>query len=111
MKTLKVKDCFDPKFNEYVVGPKKSGSRSAYLVYGEVDVGGKQKLAPGKGHEEILLVVSGKGVLVADGEESAVSEGEAVCLGPDFEGILRAGDGEALRYVSAGGHIPGGHDH
>lgn len=111
MKPLRVRDCFDGKFNEYIVGPGQTGSRGTYLVYGEVAAGEERKVAPGKGHEEILLVISGDGVLEGAAGELLLAEGIALYLGEDFEGTITAGSGGELRYVASGGHLPGGHGH
>jgi hypothetical protein len=111
MKPLRVRDCFDPKFSEFIVGPRQTESRGAYLVYGEVEAGEKRKVAPGKGHEEILLVLSGEGVLEGAGAGVRLSEGVALYMGEDFEGTITCGRDGDLCYVASGGHLPGGHGH
>ena len=111
MKPLRVRDCFDQKFNEFIVGPRQTESRGAYLVYGEVEAGEKRKVAPGKGHEEILLVISGEGVLEGAGAGVRLSEGVALYMGEDYEGTITCGRDGDLCYVASGGHLPGGHGH
>jgi redox-sensitive bicupin YhaK (pirin superfamily) len=111
MKAYRIRDFFDPKFNEYIVGPKQTGSRGTYLVYGEVDPGASRRLSPGKGHEEILAVLSGSALLKSATGELDLAEGEAVYLDQDFEGELEAGADRGVRYLSSGGHVAGGHDH
>lgn len=111
MKILQVKDFFDPRFHEYVIGPKETNSRGVYLSYGEVEGGRSRKLAPGEGHEEILLVVEGRGRLATGEGERAIIAGEALYLGPGFSATLHAEGEGPLRYVCAGGHVPGGHRH
>jgi len=111
MKSLRVRDCFDEKFSEYIVGPGQTGSRGTYLVYGEVSAGEERKVAPGKGHEEILLVLSGAGVLEGTAGELRLAEGIALYLDEDFEGTITAGGEGGLRYVASGGHLPGGRGH
>ena len=111
MKPLRVRDCFDVKFNEYIVGPRQTESRGAYLVYGEVEAGEERRVAPGKGHEEILMVLSGEGLLEDASGGVRLAEGTALYLGEGFEGTITAGREGKLRYVASGGHLPGGHGH
>lgn len=108
---VKVRDCFDSKFNEFIVGPAQTASHGTYLVFGEIEAGSSRRIAPGKGHEEILMVLSGEGILRGPGGEVRVTDGEAVYLDQDFEGELVAAGGGEIRYVSSGGHLPGGHGH
>jgi len=111
MNVLRVRDYLDEKFGEFILGPAKTGSRGTYLVYGEVQPGKAHRVAPGEGHEEVLMVVSGRGWLVTRAGERAIIAEEALYLGPDFKGTLHAEGAETLRFVSAGGHVPGGHRH
>jgi len=80
-------------------------------VYGEVEAGEQRRVAPGKGHEEILLVLSGEGVLESAAGGVRLAEGSALYLGEDFEGTIAAGREGDLCYVASGGHLPGGHGH
>lgn len=107
MKIVRMRDHFDAKFNEYVVGPKQTASRGIYLVLGEMKAGEVRRLSPGEGHEEILTVKSGQVLIRSGDEEQALGEGEAIYIGPEFEGEIEAR--EEARYFSAGGHVPGGH--
>lgn len=111
MRIFRVRDYFDEEFGEHILGPSKTGSRGTYLVYGEVEPGKSHKLGPGSGHEEILMVVDGCGRLVSPQGERAVIAEEALYLGPDFSGTLHAEGDRPLRFVAAGGHVPGGHSH
>lgn len=108
---LRVRDCFDEKFRECIVGPRQTASRGTYLVFGELGAGERRRIAPGKGHEEILMVISGEGVLEGPSGALSMGEGEALYLDEDFEGELAAPAGEGVRYVASGGHLPGGHGH
>jgi mannose-6-phosphate isomerase-like protein (cupin superfamily) len=107
MKIVRMRDHFDTKFREYVVGPKQTASRGTYLILGEMEEGEVKRLGPGEGHEEILTVQSGRVLIRSSGEEQELGEGEAVYIGPEFEGEIEAR--EEVRYYSAGGHVPGGH--
>ncbi len=111
METYNIRDYLNEEFQEYIVGPRQIGSRGAYLVYGEVEAGEARSLSAGRGHEEIMIVVSGRGLLRYRGGEIVLQPGQVIYLDPDFEGELRAQDTEGVHYVSAGGHIPGGHSH
>lgn len=107
MKIVRIRDHFDTTFKEYVVGPKQTSSRGIYLVLGEMKEGEVRRLGPGEGHEEILTVQSGRVLVRAGEDEREVEEGEAVYIGPEFEGEIEA-RGDA-KYFCAGGHVPGGH--
>jgi mannose-6-phosphate isomerase-like protein (cupin superfamily) len=107
MKIVRIRDHFDTKFKEYVVGPKQTASRGIYLVLGELKEGEVRRLSPGEGHEEILTVQSGRVLIRTGEEEKALGEGEAIYIGPEFEGEIEAR--EEASYLSAGGHVPGGH--
>jgi mannose-6-phosphate isomerase-like protein (cupin superfamily) len=108
MKIVRIRDYFDTKFKEYVVGPKQTASLGIYLVLGEMEEGEVRRLGPGEGHEEILTVQSGRALVRTEGEEQELGEGEAVYIGPEFEGEIEAR--EEVHYFSAGGHVPGGHE-
>lgn len=107
MKIVRIMDHYDTKFKEYVVGPKQTASRGIYLVLGEMKEGEIRRLSPGEGHEEILTVRSGKVLIRRGGDEQELGEGEAIYIGPEFEGEIEAR--EEASYFSAGGHVPGGH--
>jgi mannose-6-phosphate isomerase-like protein (cupin superfamily) len=111
MKTFTMADHFRAESKEYIVGPSALGSRSAYLVFGEVQPGQVGKLSAGHGHEEILLVISGRARIAIGGEETVCGEGQGVYLGVEPSGELRPEGGQPVRYVCSGGHIPGTHHH
>ena len=109
MKHFTIKD--HPRDGEFIVGPTVIGSRTTYLVYNEVAPGQTVPLRAGHGHEEIFLVVSGSGRLNLGGEEALLAAGQGAYLGEGPDGTVTAAGGEALHYVCAGGHVPGGHHH
>lgn len=109
MKTFTIKD--HPRGGEYIVGPSAVGSRTTYLVYNVVEPGRSAPLRATAGHEEILLVVDGRARLVLGGEEVVLEPGQGVYLGEAPDGMLYADGGERVRFVCAGGHIPGAHHH
>ena len=57
MKIVRIRDHFDTKFKEYVVGSKQLASRGTYLIMGEMEEGEVKRIGPGEGHEEILSAV------------------------------------------------------
>jgi len=96
---------------EYVVGPSALGSRTTYLVYNVVEPGRSAALKSAAGHEEILLVVEGRARVVLGGEEIVLLPGQGTYLGEAPDGVLYADSGERVRFVCAGGHVPGAHHH
>lgn len=111
MKTFTIRDHFRAESKEYIVGPSVLGSRTAYLVFGEVQPGEVGKLGAGHGHEEIFLVVSGRARVRLGGEEQVLGGGQGVYLGIEPDGELRPEGNAPVRYVCAGGHVPGSHSH
>jgi uncharacterized cupin superfamily protein len=96
---------------EYIVGPSALGCRTTYLVYNVVEPGRSAALKSAAGHEEILLVVEGTARVVLGGEELLLVPGQGAYLGEAPDGVLYADGGERVRYVCAGGHVPGAHHH
>ena len=96
---------------EHILGYDETGSHACYLIYGVLPAGEKgRELKPGKGHEEIVLVV--KGELTLTGKfTGTIRQGQAVHLRGE-ESCLAGSDGpEEAVYVIAGGHSASGHDH
>jgi glyoxylate utilization-related uncharacterized protein len=108
MKVFKITD--HARGGEFIVGPTAVGSRTAYLVYNVVEPGRSAALKSAAGHEEILLVVDGRARVMLGGEEAVLLPGQGIYLGEAPDGAVYA-DGERVRYVCAGGHLPGGHQH
>ena len=94
---------------EYILGAEQTGSHACYLIYGVLKAGERgRELKPGKGHEEIILVLSGE--LSSHGHYSgALKQGQALHLRDEESCLLdNTGDDESV-YVVAGGHAEGGH--
>ncbi|MEK6744444.1 MAG: hypothetical protein AABZ15_12575 [Nitrospirota bacterium] len=93
---------------EYILGADQTGSHGCYLIYGVLKAGeGGRELRPGKGHEEIVLVLRGD-LFVRGHYAGPLKEGQALHLRDDENCLLdNPGDGESL-YVIAGGHSEGG---
>lgn len=96
---------------EYIVGPSALGSRTTYLVYNEVAPGKSVPLRSGAGHEEILLLVEGRARVSLGGAEAVLEAGQGAFLGEGPDGSLAALGPGPVRYVCAGGHVPGAHHH
>jgi mannose-6-phosphate isomerase-like protein (cupin superfamily) len=109
MKTFTIKD--HSRGGEYIVGPSAIGSRTTYLVYNEVAPGRSAALKSASGHEEILLVVSGRARVVLGGEEAVFEPGQGAYLGEAPDGVLYAEGEGTVRFICAGGHVPGAHHH
>ena len=109
MKAFTIKD--HPRGGEFIVGPSALGSRTTYLVYNEVEPGRSAALKSAHGHEEILFVVSGRARVVLGGEEALLEAGQGAFLGEGPDGVLYADGEEKVRFVCAGGHVPGAHHH
>jgi hypothetical protein len=96
---------------EYILGFDATGSHACYLVYGVLRAGEKgRELKPGRGHEEMVLVVRGE--LTLTGAASVtLMQGQAIHL--KGEEICRAENrtGADAVYVISGGHGASGHDH
>ncbi|MBI5018047.1 MAG: hypothetical protein HZB55_21485 [Deltaproteobacteria bacterium] len=107
MRIFDVRDHFNPKYGEYIIGSREIERHSVYLVVGEVAAGETRTLAP-DGHDEILLLLSGEASLEGiEGTRSLAPQG-AVYLEPQETATLRAIT--ACRYVVAGAHAAH-HDH
>lgn len=109
MKPFTIKE--HPRGGEFIVGPSALGSRTTYLVYNEVEPGRSAALKSAAGHEEILLVVAGRARVVLGGEEKILEAGQGAYLGEAPDGILFAEGPDSVRFVCAGGHVPGAHHH
>jgi redox-sensitive bicupin YhaK (pirin superfamily) len=109
MKSFMIKD--HPRGGEYLVGPTAVGSRTTYLVYNEVAPGRSAPLKSAAGHEEILLVVAGRARVRLGGEEAVFEAGQGAYLGEAPDGALYADGEETVRFICAGGHVPGAHHH
>lgn len=93
---------------EYIIGYELTDSHACYMIYGKINPEDKPRVVkPGKGHEEIVLIIKGKakiGEIILEEGESFHIVGEEFCL---LENI----SGSELIYVIAGGHSEDGHKH
>ena len=98
-----------PGSGEHILGYDETGSHACYLIYGVLRAGEKgRELKPGKGHEEMVLVVKGEVVLTGQ-FTGTLRQGQAIHLKEEEScHAENQGDGEAI-YVIAGGHSASGH--
>jgi len=95
---------------EYILGAEQTGSHACYLIYGVLKAGERGRvIKPGRGHEEIILVIRGD-LSLRGHHAGALRQGQALHLRDEESCLLdNPGDGEAV-YVITGGHAEGGHD-
>ncbi len=110
MKILKIPNILNQN-DEFIIGFELTGSHACYMIYGVMKAKEKQRLIkPGRGHEEIVLILKGK-VKVTGDWEGILNEGEAFHIVEEescyFENIA---DAETV-YIIAGGHSEKGHSH
>lgn len=89
---------------EYVLGSRETGSQACYLIYGVLKPGEKGRvLSPGKGYEEIVLVIAGE-LQLSGHYTGTIKQGQAVHL--EGEQSCRAENPGMINavYVISGGH-------
>ena len=102
MKKFKVREMFNAKYKEYIVGSSDTGRHGVYLVYREAAANEEREMAPG-GHDEILFLLEGDALLINGGTRIPIAKEEAVSFDPDESYTLVAQ--RDCRYVVAGTHI------
>ena len=102
MKKFKIREMFNAKYNEYIVGSAATGRHGVYLVYGEAAANEEREMSPG-GHDEILFLLEGEALLTNGGERIPIAKEDAVSFDPDGSYTFVAQ--RDCRYVVAGTHI------
>jgi uncharacterized cupin superfamily protein len=94
---------------EYLLGSRITGSHACYLIYGVLQPGEEgRELSPGKGHEEIVLALSGD-LYLCGASDVLLRQGEAAHIqGEETYRAANRGSRPAV-YVIAGGHAGHGH--
>ena len=102
MKKFRVRDLYNEKYREFIVGSSATGRHGVYLVYGETEANEERQMTP-DGHDEILFLLEGEAALLYGGSRIEIGKEEAVSLDPDgsFTFVAR----KPCRYVVAGTHI------
>jgi uncharacterized cupin superfamily protein len=89
---------------EKILGSHETGSHACYLIYGILKPGEKgRELSPGKGHEELVLVIAGD-LQLSGHFTGMLKQGQAVHL--QGEQSCHAENPGAINvvYVVSGGH-------
>lgn len=97
---------------EFVLGSKDTGTHACYLIYGTLSSGQEGRvIRPGKGHEEIVMVIKGtlklSGPALEHVKEIVLPEGAAFHVAGDRECYLKNTSEDTAIYTCAGGHTPG----
>jgi len=94
------------KSGEYIIGADLTGSHACYMIYGVIKPDDKPRLInPGKGHEEIILIIKGKAKI----GEVILDEGESFHIVEEESCLLENISNDNLIYIIAGGHSESGH--
>lgn len=99
------------KSGEFIIGSELTNSHACYMIYGVLAPKEKGRvIKPGKGHEEIVLILKGK-IKITGIWEGILTEGEAFHI-VEEESIFieNLSDTESV-YIIAGGHSEQGHSH
>ncbi|MEN2985134.1 MAG: hypothetical protein ABDH16_00485 [Thermodesulfovibrionaceae bacterium] len=109
MKILNTKEIISNlKSEEYVIGYELTSSHACYMIYGKIDPQDKPRLVkPGKGHEEIVLIIKGKAKI----GEVIMEEGDSFHIVEDEHCYIENISNTELIYIIAGGHSESGHKH
>jgi redox-sensitive bicupin YhaK (pirin superfamily) len=96
---------------EHILGYDETGSHACYLIYGVLRAGEKgRELRPGRGHEEMIMVVTGN--LTLTGVVTiTLKEGQAIHLKGEETCFAENKTASEAVYVISGGHSASGHDH
>jgi mannose-6-phosphate isomerase-like protein (cupin superfamily) len=102
VRKFRVRELYNEKYREYIVGSSATGRHGVYLVYAEAAPLEERQMAP-DGHDEILFLLEGEAVLKNGDAEVEIGSEEAVSLDPDSSYTFVARSN--CRYVVAGTHI------
>ena len=90
---------------EFILGSRQLETHACYLGYGRLSEGEKGRLIrPGEGHEEIVCVVKGTGLLVGEEGQRRIAEGQAFHIKGENSLRLDNLGSDELVYIIAGGH-------
>ena len=112
MNTVDLKNhALSSESGEFVFGSEHTGSHACYMIYGVVKPGQEKRvIKPGKGHEEMVLAVTGN-FKISGQFSGQLKEGCAFhIVGKDTVCLQNKGTTDAC-YVIAGGHSQDSHHH
>ena len=96
---------------EYILGYDETGSHACYLIYGVLRAGEKRReLRPGRGHEEMIMVVTGD-LTLTGAVAVTLKQGQAIHLKGEEACFAENRTTSEAVYVVSGGHSESGHDH
>lgn len=105
MKIYHVAEAASKNNGEYVLGSSELNTHACYLVYGILKAGKRDRLvSPGKGHEEILCLISGEVALAGEKRDIVLKSGEAFHLKGDERYLMHNNGIEDVVYIISGGH-------
>ena len=101
MKKFNIRELYNEKYREYIVGSKEIEKHSVYLVYGEAKAGESRLMEPA-GHDEILFLLKGEATLENAESREPMDKDSAVYLSPDESFNLNCSSD--CIYIVAGTH-------
>jgi hypothetical protein len=94
---------------ETILGAESTGSHACYLIYGRMrGRENNRRLKPGKGHEEMILAVTGDFRFSGEAD-GTLNQGQAVHLRGEETLFLENLTDQPAVYLLAGGHSDSGH--
>jgi uncharacterized cupin superfamily protein len=103
---MKIYDVFEKagESGEHILGGRDTGSHACYLIYGVLKPGEKgRELNPGKGHEELVLVIAGE-LQLSGNFTGMIKQGQAIHLQGEQSCLAENPGAIDAVYVISGGH-------
>ena len=99
--------CLDSNKAEFYYGAKINKQiKDVYFGIGFLESNEKnRKVGPGRGHEEILYLQSGKIEIVLENNTLILDEGELLYIPDKTKVILKNLAGKKSQFIIAGGHV------
>lgn len=112
MKILNLKEQIQQMHTgEFIIGSELTASHACYMIYGVLNPFERDRIIkPGKGHEEIVLILKGE-VRVTGIWEGILTEGQAIHVVEEESLYFENLSGEKAIYIIAGGHSQREHHH
>ncbi|MCX7724352.1 MAG: hypothetical protein N2042_03785 [Thermodesulfovibrio sp.] len=107
MKFLETKEQIESlSSGEYIIGFEQTGSHACYMIYGILKPKDEPRLIkPGKGHEEIVLILKGKAKI----NDKTLYPGDSFHIVEEEFCFIENVSGSELIYIISGGHSEKGH--
>lgn len=101
MQSFNLREHYNDKYQEYILGSVATGRHTVYLVYGELAAKESKIMAP-DGHDEILLLLTGTALLTKGAQQIDMQPEQAVSI--DADEVFTFTALTDCRYVVAGTH-------